>query len=129
MKEQYITALMIAPGLKPTVITLENSLDTLQKAVSLNLPNQCLIEVISLAPDACLICNEEGKFLALPGNRRLGRDIIAGVFYIVGTDDEGNFTSLSHDAALKYVSIFKTPESISDDEVADAIFIDFAPIP
>ena len=34
-------------------------------------------------------CNEEGKLIDLPGNRRVGDDIIAGTFYVCGSDDAG----------------------------------------
>ena len=125
MKEQYISALMVAPGLKPTPIRLENTLEALQQAVSLNISYRGLIEIIPLETDVCLVCNEEGKFLSLPGNRRLGNDIITGVFYVVGSNDEGDLTSLPHDAMSKYTEVFKTPESFSDSEVASSIFFDF----
>ena len=84
MKEETILALMVAPGSRPCLTILKNELDALQKAVSIGAPYQGYIEVLSLEDDVCLICNEEAKLISLPGNRRIGRDIIAGAFYIVG---------------------------------------------
>ena len=81
MKARKIKVLKVAPGEYPQVVVLENDLDALQKAVSIGCDYQGLIEVVSLEKGACIICNEEGKLLGLEGNRRLGRDIIAGVFY------------------------------------------------
>ena len=95
MKQKEIKVLMVAPGEHPREVVLKNNLDALQKAVSIGCDYQGLIEVISLEKGVCIICNEEGKLLGLEGNRRLGRDIIAGVFYVVGEDKRGNFASLT----------------------------------
>ena len=126
MKEKTITALMVAPNMKPCLIVLENNLDFLQKAVSIGAPYQGLIEVHTLEPSVFMICNDEGKLLGLPGNRRLGVDIIAGIFYIVSEDQDGNFASLSPHLAEKYAGIFQYPEEISDAEVLDALFTGFS---
>lgn len=95
MKQKEIKVLMVAPGEHPREVVLENNLDALQKAVSIGCDYQGLIEVVNLEKGVCIICNEEGKLLGLEGNRRLGSDIIAGVFYVVGEDKRGNFTSLT----------------------------------
>ena len=125
MKEKTITALMVAPNMKPCLIVLENNLDFLQKAVSIGAPYQGLIEVHTLEPGVCMICNEEGKLIGLSGNRRIGNDIITGIFYIVGEDNCGNFTSLPKDIAAKYMERFKYPEIITEEEVLNALFTGF----
>ena len=83
MKQKEIKVLMVAPGEHPREVVLKNDLDALQKAVSIGCDYQGLIEVVGLGDGVCIICNEEGKLLGLEGNRRLGGDIIAGVFYVV----------------------------------------------
>lgn len=95
MKQNEIKVLKVVPGEHPREVVLENNLDALQKAVSIGCDYQGLIEVVNLEKGVCIICNEEGKLLGLEGNRRLGSDIIAGVFYVVGEDKRGNFTSLT----------------------------------
>lgn len=122
MKARKIKVLKVAPGEYPKEVVLENNLDVLQKAVSIGCDYQGLIEVISLEKGVCIICNEEGKLLGLEGNRRLGGDIIAGVFYVVGEDKCGNFVSLTKAQMEQYSKRFWEPEQFSVGDVTDLIY-------
>ena len=122
MKARKIQVLKVAPGEHPQVVMLENDLDALQKAVSIGCDHQGLIEVVGLDNGVCIICNEEGKLLGLEGNRRLGSDIIAGVFYVVGEDQRGNFTSLTQAQMEHYSKRFWKPERFSLDDIMDLIY-------
>jgi len=129
MKEKTIRVLKVEPGNIPYVITLNNDLDSLQKAVSIGCDHQGLIEIIDIADNVAILCNEEGKLLGLEGNRRLGNDIIVGVFYVVGTDDEGNLCSLTVEQIKHYGNMFFVPEDITQEEISDSIIfeiIDFS---
>ena len=95
MKERYIKVLKVAPFLPPKVIALENNLTALQEAVSIGADYRGLIEVIDLDEKTCIICNEEGKMIGLEPNRRLGDDILCGVFYVAGQNKRGDFVSLN----------------------------------
>lgn len=88
METNEIKVLMIEPGKHPRITTLKDDLDSLQKAVSIGADYQGLIEIISLGNGDCLLCNEEGKLIGLDGNRRLGNDIIVGVFYIMSEGED-----------------------------------------
>lgn len=110
MKEREIKVLMVEPMKHPEVVLLENNLKDLQEAVG------GLIEIINLEEDICLLCNDEGKLIDLPGNRRIGDDIIAGVFYICGSDEE-NLCSLANDKLEYYRDLFFEPEEFKQDEV------------
>jgi len=125
MKEAKIKALMVAPGEHPREVTLINELDALQKAVSIGAGQQGYIEIIPLEDNLCLLCNEEGKLLQLEGNRRLGRDIIAGVFYVCGDNEEGEFRSLTESELEKYKKRFWEIENYSPTEVEEAMFLRF----
>ena len=114
-----ITVLKVAPMCAPEVVTIKNDLRSLQEAVSIDAPYVGLIEIVNIDTKACILCNEEGKILGLAPNRRLGYDILCGVFYVVGQDGRGNLTSLSPAAMERYQKIFATPEIISREE-ADA---------
>ena len=81
MKQKEIKVLMVEPGKHPRVTTLKNDLDSLQEAVSIGVEQKGLIEIIGIAEGVCILCNEEGKLIGLEGNRRLGADILVGVFY------------------------------------------------
>ena len=122
MKQKEIKVLMVAPGEHPKEVMLENNLDALQKAVSIGCDYQGLIEVVSLEKGVCIICNEEGKLLGLEGNRRLGSDIIAGVFYVVGEDKCGNFVSLTEAQMEHYSRRFWEPERFSMGDITDLIY-------
>lgn len=122
MKARKIRVLKVAPGEHPQVVMLENDLDALQKAVSIGCDYQGLIEVVGLDDGVCIICNEEGKLLGLEGNRRLGGDIIAGVFYVVGEDKCGNFVSLTEAQIQHYTKRFWAPEVFLEDDITDMIY-------
>ena len=77
MKADAIQVLKVASGKAPEAITIPNTLEAMQQMVG------GYIEVIPLE-DVCLVCNEEGKLMGLPGSRRLGDDIIAGTFFLAG---------------------------------------------
>lgn len=123
MKENVIKVLMVAPHEHPKVTYLENKLEVLQTAVSIGADYRGLIEIISLSDDVCILCNEEGKLIGLDPNRRLGDDVLCGVFYVVGQNKHGDLTSLSEEAIQTYSHRFYTPEEIDDDAVT--LIIDF----
>ena len=91
---------------------IENSLDSLQKEVD------GYIEVLNIAPDICLICNEEGKIRNMPLNRSVrdenGKvfEVIAGDFAICGETPDGDFRSLTQDELSKYKEMFRFPEEV-----------------
>lgn len=125
MKELKIKALKIEPGKKPYLCTLVNELAELQKAVSIGADHIGLIEIINLTADVCLLCNEEGKLIPLEPNRRLGNDIICGVFYIIGQTEDGELKSLSEQAMEFYTAYFSYIEEITPDEVERTILTRF----
>ena len=125
MKQEEIMALMVEPLKEPRVVMLKTDLDSLQKAVSIGADYQGLIEIISLGDGTCILCNEEGKLIGLEGNRRIGHDIIAGVFYVVGENEEGDLISLTDQQLEFYEKRFFFPEYYAKEEVANHIFIAF----
>ena len=69
MTDENIRVLKVAPGKAPEAVAIPNTLEAMQQMVG------GYIEVIPLE-DVCLVCNEEGKLMGLPGSRRLGDDIM-----------------------------------------------------
>ena len=116
-----ITVLKVAPHYQPEVVTLQNDLQSLQEAVSIDAPYVGLIEIVWLDAETCLVLNEEGKLIGLEPNRRLGHDILCGTFYVMGQDEEGNLASLSPAAIEKYQNIFAAPEEIDAEEARATI--------
>ena len=124
-KETTIKVLMVEPGEHPKEVMLDNNLDALQKAVSIGCEEQGFIEIIGLENGICLLCNEEGKLLQLEGNRRLGDDIITGVFYILGEDGEGELISLPQDVMERYKERFWEPEYYTGADIDHMLFVQF----
>ena len=123
MKQKKIKVLMVEPGKHPIETELDNTLDSLQKAVSIGTDYQGLIEIIPIEPGVVFLCNEEGKLNGMEGNRKFGADILTGVFYVVGEDVFGNLISLSDNNIEKYKSRFWHPEYYTEEEVHRALFV------
>lgn len=118
MKEKEIKVLKVEPMKAPEAVTLKNELHELQKAVSIGAPDVGLIEIIELNDEVCILCNEEGKLLGLPPNRRFRNDILVGTFYFTGQNyEEGELASLP-DHLIEYLSKqYAVPDIIDPDEV------------
>ena len=113
-EDNKLRVIMVEPG-KPAYETeIENTLEAEQKAVG------GYIEVVPLGDGKLLICNEEGKLSGMQGNRRIGKDIIAGPFFIVGEDGD-EFRPLTDEATKENLKRFAEPEDISQEEVEDAL--------
>lgn len=107
-KEQQIRILVVEPGKAPYAATIENTLEGMQSVVG------GYIEYVPLTDDwtASLYCNDEGKINGLPPNRRLGNDIIAGTFFICGSDDGEYDCSLTDEQIAHYKGRFAAPEFV-----------------
>ena len=118
MKSDAIQVLKVEPGKAPEAVTIPNTLKAMQQMVG------GYIEVIPL-DDVCLVCNEEGKLMGLPGSRRLGDDIIAGTFFLAGDTPDGDFCSLTPEQIDRWSQHFAQPESFQPGEVERKIHIEF----
>lgn len=126
MKQKKIKVLMVAPHKPPCMVELNNDLDSLQKAVSIGADEQGLIELVHLEDNVYILCNEEGKLIGLEPNRRLGEDILCGVFYVVADDEEGNLVSLTEAQKERYARMFwESDEGIVREEVEATLFMTF----
>ena len=125
MKEKEITVVKVAPFEFPVIATLSNDLDSLQKAVSIGAPDQGLIEFVYLDDNISVLCNEEGKLIGLDPNRRLGEDILCGVFYVIAENDEGEPISLTLEQQVHYTQMFWEPDVIDQADVGKTTFFRF----
>ena len=128
MKEKEIRVLMVEPMESPKLVTLQNDLDSLQKAVSIGASYQGLIELVPFEDNVLILCNEEGKLIGLEPNRRFGHDILCGVFYVVAEDDEGELISLTSEQVEKYSEFFGHIDIIPVDEVEDTVIYRIYPL-
>ena len=121
MEAKTITALMVAPGEHPVVTTLCCCRQFLDLAVSFGAGDPCDASFMSLADDVGILYNREACFYRLKGNRRIGKRILAGVFYIVGVE-AGRLVSLSDEQVAQYEMMFYAPETYTEQEVDEAFF-------
>ena len=121
MSKKTITVLMVEPNEHPKATELHTDLDSLQKAVSIGADYQGLIEIVSLGNGDCIMCNEEGKLIGLEGNRRLGNDILVGVFYIMSENEEGELISLTERKIKRYTELFWEPETFDRAQIEETI--------
>lgn len=112
-KEKEITGVLIKPKQYPKVVSVENRLESLQGVVG------GLIQVISgLTPDNTdIICNDEGKLLGFDLNRSIRDsesnkviDIFAGDMFVVGSNEEGEFISLTPEQIAEVKNLYYYPE-------------------
>ena len=125
MKEKTVKAIKVEPNKRPCVIDLNTDLDSLLKAVSIGAPDQGLIEFVYLEDNVSILCNESGKLIGLDPNRRLGDDILCGVFYVMAENDEGELISLTLEQQVHYTQMFWEPDIIDQAEVSKTIFFRF----
>ena len=111
MKEDVIKVLKVKPHEHPEVYMLKNTLEAMQEAVG------GYIDILGLDDNVCILLNDEGKLIGLEGNRRIGSDIIVGDFFVCGSDEEGNLTSLSEEALDTYTKIFYEPQEFTKEEI------------
>lgn len=121
MKKE-IKVVMVEPSKHPTITTINNDLESLQKAVG------GLIEFVGVDENICILCNEEGKLIGLEGNRRFYDDIIVGTFYVCGLDDDGDLDSLTLSQMDRYLRMFWEPESFTQEEIDNSIVFKFIEI-
>lgn len=97
--------LIVEPEKAPRMANIAGDLNSLQQVVG------GYIEAVYPYDDpVAIVCNEEGKLIGLPLNRKLeDYDIIAGTFVVCGLGEE-DFDSLTPELAEKYREKFADPE-------------------
>lgn len=99
-------------GKNPIVKEIKNTLKEEQKLVD------GLIEIVPYKEKYLLVCNEVGKIKNLKPNIYLGRDYIAGNFFIVGDDYENaTFKSIEDKDIDEIINDLKTRQiDLSEEE-------------
>lgn len=85
--EGTITVLRKRPGEAPEIVQVGNALEDLQDAVG------GYIESLTIAEDACVLCDEEGRLKRKPFNTSVCGADFCGTILVVGVDGE-DFASL-----------------------------------
>ena len=118
-----IKALMVKPREKPCVVSLVDDGDYLNAVVSIGATLMCSAAVLPIEKDVVAIYAWEGVMAGLKGNRKIGKRIVAGTFYVVRVVG-GRLCSLTEDDIAKYSYRFRKIQQYSDSEVMDSWFDD-----
>ena len=110
-----IKAIMVKPKETPKTTELKVSIDSFNKAVSVDTDYDCLACCKRLERGVYILYADEGGVLFFPPNRRIGDDIISGVFYVIGAKD-GKPVSLTKKQIEKYTEMFANPEEYSEND-------------
>lgn len=110
--DNLIRTLLVEPHKPPVVGEIQNDLDHLQRAVG------GMIECVYNDDGSIIVCNEEAKLIGLEGNRHFndGQSVLAGTFFIVADDHQGDFASLTDEQLENQMTRFAQPEDISKEE-------------
>ena len=119
LKENVLKVLKVKPHEHPEVYMLKNTLEAMQEAVG------GYIDIVGLDDNVCILLNDEGKLIGLEGNRRIGSDIIVGDFFVCGSDEEENLTSLKEDDLIAYTMLFYEPQEFTKEEIEETAVIEF----
>jgi hypothetical protein len=96
---EKIKVLVVKPFTEPEEVMIENELHDMQSVVG------GYIEMIPYK-DVFIVCNEEGKLIGLPFNRKISKyDAIMGNFFICSADG-AEFASLTDEQITRYKKVF-----------------------
>lgn len=110
-KKKTLKVVLVEPGKAAKEAEIGADLASLQKAVGGYIERFCPF------PDACIVCNEEGKFNGMIPNRAIRgedgdiMDVIFGTFFICAAG-ERDFISLTPEQITAYKEKFKRPERV-----------------
>lgn len=114
-----IKCLSVSPKCTPWVTTLETSVDAFNKAVSIGSNEELRAVSKRIGKRTYAIYAYESVFEDLEPNRKIGDEIICGVFYIISVDDAGKPVSMTDRQMMKYMIRFYEPEKYSYDDVLE----------
>ena len=116
-----VTALMVKPGEQPCIVPLLDDSDYLNAAVSIGATLMCTAAVLPIEKDVVAIYAWDGVVNGLRGNRKVGKRIIAGTFYVVRIVN-GELRSLTEEEIARFSYRFRKIQQYDDDEVIDSWF-------
>ncbi len=117
MKNKTVDGLMVVAGVKPCKVSINGSYKSLKYLVNPNLSLMADAQAIMLEKNVAVIYNSEGSLIGLKGNRKIGKIIISGTFFVVGVK-KGVIASLTKDQQEKYYKRFEKIEHYTDSEVS-----------
>lgn len=114
-----IKCLIVMPGQAPERTTLEVSVTAFNKAVSIGSDDELRAVAKRIGKRTCVVYAYESVLEDLEPNRKVGDEIICGVFYIVAVNDAGKPVSMTDKQMMKYMMRFYEPENYSYHDVLE----------
>ena len=114
-----IKCLSVLPGCSPWVTTIEASVTAFNKAVSIGSNEELRAVTKHIGKRTYAVYAYDSVLEDLEPNRKVGDEIICGVFYIVAVDDEGKPVSMTDKQMMKYMMRFYEPEKYSYHDVLE----------
>lgn len=114
-----VTALKFEPNKSPYPCQICDHGEYLNHCISPDFPLIYTASSMKLEDNIAVIYCQNGHLFSLPPNRKVGKLIICGAFYIVGVKD-GLLQSLTDTDVVKYSLQYWRSESYSDEEIIDS---------
>ena len=114
-----VKVLKIRPGKHPVPAELESSIEAFNRAISIGADELCKACSKKLENSIYILYNPYGCYYDLAANRKVSKEIIVGVFYVIGVDADYHPRSLTKSEIEKYMSLFWEPETYSDSDIIE----------
>ena len=112
---------MIQPGKQPCITQLCCDGLYLNYAVSKDCDTLCCANMMVLEKNIAIVYAADGVFYNMQPNRKIGKQIVCGTFYIVKVKNK-ELCSLTEKEIIKYSLQFRECEWWTDLEAIDALF-------
>jgi hypothetical protein len=108
---EWIQVIVVEPQKTPYKKTIPNTLEAITELIGGYMEGISLWRETETGAPLFLICNEEGKLLNLPFNRKImGFDTIVGTFFITAVNKMGDHVSIDDPTADKLIKQFNSTE-------------------
>lgn len=114
-----VISLMVKPGEQPCLCPLLDDEDYWNAVVSIGATIMCTAAVLPIEDDIVAIYAWDGAMAGLRGNRKIGKRIIAGTFYVVRVVD-GRLQSLTKEDVASFSRRFCSAQEYDDEMVIDS---------
>lgn len=112
---------MVKPERKPCIVQLCCDSAYLRYALDIKPESNCSADMFILENDIAILYASDGVFYSMKPNRKIGKKIITGTFYVVKVRN-GELCSLTEPEIVRYTLRFREAELWNDDEALDALF-------
>ena len=125
MKEKIIKVLMVEPKKEPMEVYMKNDIYCFGDFIREDEDCEDVTELFLIEDNVGIVRNRHGAIYDYVGNRKIGNEIIAGTFFVVGVDSQGIMTSLTYEQIEKYSKLFWDAEIYTDKEVRASYWANF----